>query len=148
MRSSSIQLAGQSAAPLPTASKTGLGVRVAAIVTLALLGTYHAMRAAATACAGGGCDIYVPISLLLPLLILVAAALTGIMAIAAARHDKAWLIVLSLCAAVGVIGPIISLVVLRDSPDAFVVSSTILVTLVPVSALAYAFTRRTSAVTR
>jgi len=81
-----------------------LGVRVAAIVTLALLGIYHAMRAAATACAGGGCDIYIPISLLLPLLILVAAAVTGIMAIAAARHDKAWIIVLSLCAAVGVIG--------------------------------------------
>jgi len=125
-----------------------LGVRVAAIVTLALLGIYHAMRAAVTACAGGGCDIYIPISLLLPLLILIAAAVTGIMAIAAARHDKAWIIVLSLCAAVGVIGPIIGLVVLRDSPDAFVVSSTILVTLVPVSALAYTFTRRTSTVIR
>ena len=35
---------------------------------------------------------------------------------------------------------------LRDSPDAFVVSSTILVALVPVSALAYTFTHRPSTV--
>lgn len=55
-----------------------------------------------------------------------------------------WLVVLSLCASAGVVGPIIALVFLRDSPDAFVVSSTILVALVPVSALAYSFTRRTS----
>jgi len=41
-----------------------------------------------------------------------------------------------------VIGPIIALVMLRDSPDPFVVTSTILVALVPVGALVYSFSRR------
>lgn len=100
------------------------------------------MRIAATACTGGGCDAYIPISLLLPILALAAALVTAALAISAARHDNSWLVVLSLCAVLGVVGPLIGLIVLRDSPDALVVSSTILVALVPVSALAYSFTRR------
>lgn len=119
-----------------------MGVRVAAIVTLLLLIAYHLMRVAATACTGSGCDFYIPLSLLFPLLILIGAAVSGVLAISAARRDRAWLIVLILCTAVGVIGPIIALLVLKDSPDAFVVSSTILVALVPVSALAYSFSPR------
>ncbi len=58
------------------------------------------------------------------------------------RIAATWLMVLGLCTAVGVIGPIIALVMLRDSPDPFVVTSTILVALVPVGALVYSFSRR------
>ncbi len=118
-----------------------MGVRVAAIVTLALLIAYHLMRVAATACSGSVCDAYIPLSLLLPLLVLIGAAVSGMLAISAARRDRAWLIVLILCTAVGVIGPIIALAVLRDSPDAFVVASTIVVALAPVGALVYSFSR-------
>ncbi|TMD30759.1 MAG: hypothetical protein E6I95_14825 [Chloroflexi bacterium] len=119
-----------------------MGVRVFAIVTLVVLGAYHAMRIAATACTGGACDLYIPISLLLPILALAAAIVTAALAISAARRDKTWLVVLSLFAVLGVAGPVVGLLVVRDSPDAFVVSSTILVALVPVSALAFSFTRR------
>ena len=119
-----------------------MGVRVAAIVTLSLLVAYHLMRVAATACTGSVCDAYIPFSLLLALLVLIGAAVSGVLAISAARHDRAWLMVLILCTAVGVVGPIIALLVLKDSPDAFVVSSTILVALPPVGALAYSFSRR------
>jgi len=117
-----------------------VGLRVAASATLALLIAYHLMRAAATACTGSACDAYIPLSLLLPVLVLGGAVVTAVMAVSAARRRRTWLIVLSVCAALGVIGPIIALAVLRDSPDAFVVTSTILVALVPVSALAYSFT--------
>jgi hypothetical protein len=48
--------------------------------------------------------------------------------------------VLLLCTAASVIGPIAGLVLLRDSPDAFVVSSTVLLLLAPASALFYSFT--------
>jgi hypothetical protein len=119
-----------------------VGVRVAAIVPLVLLIAFHLMRLAATACTGSGCDFYIPLSLLLPLLILAGIVVSGVLAISAARRNRTWLIVLSLCTAVGVIGPIAALIVLRDSPDAFVVSSTILGVLVPVSALVYSFSRR------
>jgi hypothetical protein len=119
-----------------------VGVRVTAIVTFVLLIAYHLMRIAATACSGSVCDAYIPLSLLLPLLILIGAAGSGVLAIASARRDRAWLLVLILCTALGVIGPIIALVVLRESPDAFVVSSTILVALAPAGALAYSFSRR------
>src|SRR5713101_338352 len=117
-----------------------MGVRVSALVTLALLVLYHLMRAAATACTGGGCDVYIPVSLLLPVLVLIGAAVSGVLAISAARREGAWLLALIVWAGVG--GPIVALLVLRDSPDSFVVTSTILVALVPVSALVYSFTRR------
>lgn len=117
-------------------------LRVAAFVTLALLGAYHLMRAAATACTGGGCEFYIPLSLLLAVMILIAAVLTAALAISTARHDRTWLIVLGFCTVLSVAGPLVALLVLRDSPDAFVVSSTALVALVPVAALAYTFTRR------
>jgi hypothetical protein len=119
-----------------------VSVRVAAIVTLLLVIAYHLMRAAATACTGSACDAYIPFSLLLPLLVLIGAAVSGVLAISAARRDRAWLIVLILCTAIGVIGPIIALVGLRDSPDAFVISSTILVAVAPVGALVYSLGRR------
>jgi len=100
------------------------------------------MRIAATACSGSVCDAYIPLSLLLPLLVLVGAAVSGVLAISAARREKTWFAVLIVCTAVGVIGPCIALVVLRDSPDAFVVASTLLVAIAPAAALAYSFSRQ------
>ena len=102
------------------------------------------MRIAATACSGSVCDAYIPLSLLLPILILVRSAVTGVVASLAARRDRSWLIVLGLCTAIGVVGPIVFLALLRDSPDTFVVISTILVALAPVGALSYSFSRRTA----
>jgi ABC-type branched-subunit amino acid transport system permease subunit len=121
-----------------------VGLRVAAIGTIALLIAYHLMRAAAAVCTGEGCDIYLPLSLLLPLLELIGAVVTGLMAISAAWRDRPWLLVLSVCTVVGVIGPIVGLFIFRDSPDAFVVTSTVLIALVPVSALVYSFRRKTA----
>ncbi len=118
------------------------GIRAAAIVTIALLGGYHVMRLAARACTGTVCDAYIPLSLLLPLLVLFGAAVTGVMAMAAARHDRSWLVALSICSAVGVVGPVVALIVWRDSPDAFGVSSSVLVLLPPAGALLYSFTKR------
>ena len=117
-------------------------LRVFAFVTLALLIAYHLMRVAVTACNGSACDAYIPLSLLLPLLVLIGAAVSGVLAISTARGERTWLVVPILGTAVGVIGPILALVVLRDSPDAFVVTSTILVALAPVGALVYSFSRR------
>jgi len=119
-------------------------VRILAFLTLALLLAYHVMRIAATACSGSVCDAYIPLSLLLPILILVGSAVTGVVATLAARRDRSWLIVLGLCTAIGVAGPIVALALLRDSPDVFVVTSTILVALAPVGALSYSFRRRTA----
>jgi ABC-type branched-subunit amino acid transport system permease subunit len=123
-----------------------VGLRVAAIVTIALLALYHLARAAAGTCTGDGCDFYIPLSLLLPLLVLIGAVVSGLMAMSAAWRDRTWLIVLSVCTLVGVIGPIAGLFIFRDAPDAFVVTSTVLVLLVPVSALAYSFTRRPTSI--
>jgi hypothetical protein len=102
------------------------------------------MRIAATACSGSVCDAYIPLSLLFPILILVGSAVTGVIASLAARRDRTWLIVLGLCTAVAVVGPVAALAVLRASPDAFVVTSTILVALAPAGALAYSFSRQTA----
>lgn len=110
-----------------------------AIVTLALLGGYHVMRAIATQCAGAACDGFIPFSLLLPLLVLAAAAATSMVAMLRARGDRSWLTVLVACAALGVPGPLLSLIFLRDSPDAFVILSTLLVLTIPVSALLHSF---------
>lgn len=100
------------------------------------------MRIAATACSGSSCDVYIPLSLLLPILILIGSAVTGVIATLAARRDRTWMIVLGLCTAIAVIGPIADLAFLRDTPDEFVVTATILVALAPVGALIYSFSRR------
>jgi hypothetical protein len=102
------------------------------------------MRIAATACTGSVCDAYIPLSLVLPILILVGSAVSGVVASLAARRDRSWLVVLGLCTAIGVVGPIAALALLRDSPDVFVVTSTILVAVAPVGALSYSFSPRTA----
>ena len=114
-------------------------IRSFAITTLVLLGGYHVMRAIAAQCSGAACDAYIPLSLLLPLLVLASAVVTALLAIAHARAVRTWLIILVATAALGVLGPLVSLIVLRDNPDAFVILSTVLVVFIPVSALLYTF---------
>jgi hypothetical protein len=117
-----------------------LAIRVVAVATLALLLLYHAMRFAATGCNGSVCDTYTALSVLLPVLVWIGALVSGVSATVSARSDRgAWPLVLLLCTAASVIGPIAGLVLLRDSPDAFVVSSTVLLLLAPASALFYSF---------
>ena len=125
-----------------------MGVRVAALVTIALLVVYHLMRAAAAACGGPVCEWYIPVSLLLPLLIVGGALVAGVRATTSARNDPAWRLILGACTAISVVGPIVGLMILRDSPDAFVVSSTILVLVAPAGALVYSFMRRPDAAVR
>jgi hypothetical protein len=114
-------------------------IRVLAVAAIVLVGAYFVMRTLATACAGSGCDVYIPISLLLPLLIFVVTAMTAVVAIASARGLGAWFAVLIISTVLAVLGPIIALLIFRDSPDAFVATGTVLELQLAVVALAYSF---------
>ena len=107
---------------------------------LSLLSLYGVMRAIAIGCTGGGCDLFIPISLALPLLILAVGAIAGFTAIASARGSAwfAWLIVSTV---LGVAGPIVALLIFRDSPDRFVATAAFLEVQLAVVVLAYTFTR-------
>ena len=123
-------------------------IRVFAIAVIVLVGAYYVMRALATACTGGGCDIYIPISLLLPLLIFIASALTAVAAIASARGLGAWFAVLSISTVLAVMGPIVALLIFKDSPDAFVATGTALELQLAVVALVYTYIRTRPASSR
>jgi uncharacterized membrane protein YhaH (DUF805 family) len=118
------------------------------VATLALLVVYHALRIAASQCGGSACDWYILLSLLLPLAVLVLAAVTGAIAISAARRTEGeragrlWLGLIVTCTLLGVFGPLVALAVLRDSPDTLVPLATVLLVLTPVSVLAYSMRRR------
>jgi hypothetical protein len=114
-------------------------IRVLAITVIVLVAAYFVMRALVTACAGSACDVYIPISLLLPLLIFLASAMTAVIAIASARGLGAWFAVLIISTVLAVIGPIVALLVFKDSPDAFVATGTVLELQLAVVALAYSF---------
>ncbi|HVH65364.1 MAG TPA: hypothetical protein VM674_04955 [Candidatus Acidoferrum sp.] len=82
------------------------------------------------------------VSLLVPLLILVLVAMTGLTAFSAASraaHHR-WTAVLGALTVVGVIGPFLSLAAFRDRPDRFVFVATVLTGLVPVAVLVYSLT--------
>ncbi len=130
-------------------------VRLFAASTLALMAAYYGSRGLAAGCTGIQCDAYIPLSLLLPLLVLLLVAVTGLLSIAAARQavqaardegarraQVAWLRLLVLFTLLGILGPIASLAVFRDSPDILVPVSTLLIVLVPLSALSYSLTTR------
>lgn len=117
-------------------------IRVLAAVVIVLVGVYFVMRAMATACTGAACDAYIPISALLPLLILIAVAVTGIAATAHARANHSWFAGLLLSTVLGVIGPVVALLIFRDSPDAFVAVGTILELQLAAVVLAYSFLAR------
>lgn len=120
-----------------------LALRVCAIAALLVLGGYHLMRLAAAQCNGVGCDWYIAPSILLPLLVLGLVSVTGVLAVVAVRRRRdapgarTWLIVVIITTLLGVAGPVVSLAILRDSPDALVVTGTVLYMLAPVTALAY-----------
>jgi hypothetical protein len=123
-------------------------VRLSAFLTLLLLATYHALRLAAAQCSGVQCDWYIAPSLLLPILIVVVVGLTGFVAMLAARRRRrtaggqTWLGVLAICTALGVIGPIVALALLKESPDGLVAIATVLFLLTPLSALIFSFAAR------
>lgn len=117
-------------------------VRLLAAAVLVLVGVYFGLRVLATACTGAGCDVYVPISLLIPLLILVTVAITGIVAALRARATHSWFAGLLLSTVLGVVGPIVALLIFRDSPDAFVAVGTVLEVQVALVVLAYSFLAR------
>ena len=114
-------------------------IRVLAVTVIVLVGAYFVMRALATACTGSGCDVYIPISLLLPLLIFTASAVTAVLAIASARALGAWFAVLIISTVLAVFGPIVALLIFKDSPNAFVATGTVLELQLAVVALAYSF---------
>jgi hypothetical protein len=114
-------------------------IRLSAIITLVLLGVYHVTRVIAPRCNGSACDAYVPLSVLLPVLVLAAAACTSILAVSGARLNRSWLSFLISTAALGVVGPLLIFTEMRDNPAAFIFLSTALVIAVPVNALLFTF---------
>ena len=118
-------------------------VRWLAGAVIVLLAAYFVMRALATACTGGGCDAYIPVSLLLPLLVFGTAAATGLTASVAAR-GSAWFVWLVISTILAVGGPLVALLVLKDSPDAFVATGTVLELQVAVVTLAFTLIRTRS----
>jgi hypothetical protein len=116
-------------------------IRIVSVLTLVALVGYFILRESASACSGPQCDSYILPSLALPLLIVVLAAVTGALALTAARNMPrgAWPAILSACLAIGVLGPVISAAIFRDSPDTFIPVATSLVLLVPLSALLFSF---------
>jgi hypothetical protein len=114
-------------------------IRLLSVAVFVLIGLYFVMRAMATACAGPGCDVYIPISALIPLVIFVVVIATGVVATMTARSDHTWFSVLVGITVLGVAGPLIGLLVFKDSPDAFVATGTAVELLVAVAALVYTF---------
>ena len=108
--------------------------RLWALLALVLLGTYHLLRYAATRCAGSGCDVYIPLSILIPLLSWIAAVASGLIRTINARSLATKLTFGALTASAGV-GPMVSLFVFRDSPDALVPLVTVILAIVPLAVL-------------
>jgi hypothetical protein len=114
------------------------------MLTVGLLAAYYVLRTLGAQCSGSACDTYfTPLSVLLPILILIMAAVTGLSSIAAARQG-AWFGLLSVCTLLGILGPVVSAVVWRDHPNTFVLVATLFVLLVPLSALIYSVSRVSS----
>ena len=120
-------------------------VRLLAAAVLVLIAVYFVMRGLATACTGAACDAYIPISLLVPLLILITVTVTGIVATANARSRHSWFAGLLLSTVLGVLGPIVALLIFKDSPDAFVAAGTLLELQLALVVLAYSFLVRPQA---
>ncbi len=120
-------------------------LRVSAVASVALLGVYFVLRFAATACSGAQCDAFIWPSLAVPVGVVVLVAVTGWLAIAAARRDgSSWVVPLIVCTVLAVLGPMAAAAVFRDEPDAVVAVATVLFLLTPVAALAYSFRRSPS----
>lgn len=123
-----------------------LGIRIWAIAALGLLAAYGALRLIASNCTGVGCDVYIPLSLVLPVVILMMVAVTGVFAILAARPrhkegSRVWLYLMIATTLLSVLGPVVGLGLFRDAPDVLVPLATVLFALLPVVALGYCFWR-------
>ncbi len=84
---------------------------------------------------------------MLPVLILVLIALTGLAALPAAsrRHrGSTWPLAIGVSTILGVVGPMVSLLIFRDNLDQFIPIATALVALPPIVILAYALRTRAS----
>ena len=116
-------------------------MRVSAAAGLVLLAGYHVMRLAAEQCAGSACDLYIQLSLLLPIGVLLAVAVAGILGFTAAWRvgTRGWAAAIAVTASIGVAGPPLALAVLRDSPDSLVAVATVLWLVGLVGVLAYGF---------
>jgi len=114
-------------------------IRWSTMVTFAVAVAYYGLHALATQCLSLQCDVYIGPSLLLPILLLGGAVLTGIVALTRtrARPQGPWRGLLGGATVLSVVGPIVSLAVFRDSRDAFVPVATVLVVLTPLCALIY-----------
>lgn len=120
-------------------------VRLLAAAVLVLIAVYFVMRGLATACTGAACDAYIPISILIPLLVLITVAVTGVVATVNARASHSWFAGLLLSTVLAVLGPIVALLIFKDSPDAFVVAGTLLELQLALVVLAYSFLARPQA---
>lgn len=121
-----------------------LGIRVWATTTLGLLAAYEALRLVASNCTGSGCEGYIPLSVLLPVVILMMVVVTGVSAIVAARPrrkegGRVWLSLMVATTLLSVMGPVIGLGVFRDAPEVLVPLASALFALLPVVALGYSF---------
>lgn len=115
-------------------------MRWSAIAAIVILAAYHVLRLAASRCTGGGCDVYIPISLALPLAAIVTVAIAGIAGVAASRGG--WQLAFGATLVLGVAGPPVALAIWRGSPDVLVPVATGLILLCPACVLAYSFVRR------
>jgi hypothetical protein len=117
-------------------------IRASAILTFALTIVYYVLRYQATRCTGLQCDNYIGPSLLLPILIVIGAGVSGFAAVAAAaaeRQHGTWVNLLAVATPVSVAGPIVSAEVFRNSPGTLVPLATVLALLAPLGALLYSF---------
>jgi hypothetical protein len=117
-------------------------MRRLALVTLALLLGYYILRLVAQGCSGSGCDWFIPFSLLLPSLVLIASIMTGMRGIRYAsgtRSNRRWTVPFVVVTLIAVVGPLASLLLFRDSPDRFVPLATALVLPPPLLGLIYSF---------
>jgi hypothetical protein len=113
-------------------------IRICAVIALVLLGSFSVLREIATQCVGTQCDVYFVPSVMLPLATLVAVAVTGVLAVSWARPvGGAWVAILIVTTALGLVGPPVTLLIFRDHPDSLVLVATLLLVQGPVAALVY-----------
>ena len=111
-----------------------MATRAFAVVVVAIVLVYHVLRVMASQCAGGGCDWYIPFSLLLPIIAILVATGTAAFAAYAARAHKVWSAVLGMSGILASIGTILGAMMLSDN-DSKVWLGTVFVLTVPLSVL-------------
>ncbi|HZQ48949.1 MAG TPA: hypothetical protein VFB69_01435 [Candidatus Dormibacteraeota bacterium] len=111
-----------------------MGTRMLAVVIVAVVIVYHVLRVMASQCSGGGCDWYIPFSLVLPLAAIALALVTGALAAYAERDRPARTIAIAACTLLAFAGSIAGAFVLSDN-DAKVWVATVFVLLVPAAVL-------------